>query len=292
MYYLALPYALSIILFFITSRYRIPLVLFLIPGSAYAMTSFYEQVRNRNWRRAVFYSLVFVPVFILSSMNPFAVGSKAEPRGYYSLGVDYTHSDLRRALDAFDRSINIDPTYAPAWKMRGWTHNRLGHLPEAASDLENACRLDSSFFDAFLLLGAVYQKQGRHAEALSSYEHALRLDPDHATLLTNIADVHMRSEKMDSAFRYLERALRADPELPNALYGMGYYHELDGDLDKALTYYYKALEFKPARLRVVLVLAKSNRSDEAERFIRQLPGSLVDAEEITLLRKILATQGR
>jgi tetratricopeptide (TPR) repeat protein len=50
--------------------------------------------------------------------------------------------DLEGAVDAYDRSIENDSAFAPAWYNRACEHARLGKRHEALADLARAITLD------------------------------------------------------------------------------------------------------------------------------------------------------
>lgn len=286
-YYLALPYAFSVLLFIITSRYRIPIVIFLIPGCAYGILCLVKLLQRRNWTVFCKYLLLVGGISFASLLNPFHVGSLATPRGYYSLGVSYTNTDLAKAIDAFDKSIAEDPTYAPAWKMRGWVYYQLDRPQEAISDLNKACSIDSEFVDAFFTLGVVLQNSGLHAKAGKAYKRVIELQPNHLKALNNYADVLMRESKYDDAVIYLRRALDIDSSYANSIYGMGFYYEMKGEFEAAISNYKQVLHMKAARLQLVVLLLKLNRIGEALELVEKLEYTYPNAEDIGMLRKLV-----
>jgi len=248
---LAATYAVGILLFFVTSRYRLPVALFLIPVSAAGCAALYDLFRARVWRRALAPSLVFVGVFAASMWNPFQIGSLATARGEYGMGVDYFEKgDYRSSLDALDRSLAADPEYAPAWMMRGRAHVGMRQTIAGIQDLRTACRLDSTLAEPFLWLGVAYQKAGRHGTAEHEYLKAMALDPDNVLTLNNLADVYLRQNRVADARTLIERALAINPSYPNAIFARGYLHELEGRYQEAADDYRRAMPYPPARARL------------------------------------------
>jgi tetratricopeptide (TPR) repeat protein len=247
----AVPYALGIVMFFVTSRFRLPVAMFLIPLSAIGCVTIFELVRDRVWARAVPYVALGGVAFLLSIWNPFHVGSVADARGQYGLGVDYYRAgDYRKALEALDRSLALDPGYAPGWKMRGSVYDRQGDYSAAIRDLQTACRLDSTMSDAFFRLGVTFQKSGRDDQAERVYLRAVALDPDRIEALNNLADVCLRRGRGDDALPYLQRALSIDSTFASSIYGLGYYFELKGQYDRAAFEYRRAMPYPAARTRL------------------------------------------
>ena len=285
--YFLVPYAVSVIIFFVTSRYRLPVSVFLIPYAAFGISWIVDKFRRAERGPAVRYLAMALVVLVASALNPFNVGGAGEARGFYSLGVDNSHTDFGKALEAFDESIERDPTFAPAWKMRGWVKYRLRSHVEATEDLVEACRLDSTFVDAFYTLGVVYQVRELHDRAGPAYERVIALDPEHKEALTNLADVRMRSGEYDAAFRLLERALKVDPEFANAVFGLGSYYEHTGQPDKAFEQYRAVLHLPAGRLGLTRLLVKAGRLDDAEAMLARWRSTYPDAPDIETLGRLL-----
>jgi tetratricopeptide (TPR) repeat protein len=283
-----IPYAVSVLLFFITSRYRLPVAVLLVPYAAYGIQRIFDRFRRGQRRSAVIYSIVAMTVFIASIVNPFNVGGAMEARGFYSLGVDYSHNEYDKALEAFNQSIEQDPSFAPAWKMRGWVNYKLGRHADATEDLLESCRLDSNFVDAFYTLGVVYQVRDLHARAGPPYERAITLQPNHRDALTNLADVYMRRGDYDLALPLLERALDIDATFPNAVFGLGSYYEHVGRLEEALDQYRRVAHLPTGRLGLIRILVRAGRFDEADATLDAWRLSYPDAPEIEELARLVA----
>lgn len=253
---LGVVYLVAVAAFFVTSRYRLPAVVFLIPLAGLGVERIVAGVRVRAWRGTVGSIAIVVVIYALTAQNPYAVGSLADSRGYYDIGVDYAMADPALALDSFDRSLMADSTYAPAWRMKGRTLEDLNRLDDACSALREACRLDTTSAESFFVLGRVLQKLGRDDAALASYGTAVRLDPTNKFAWNNMADILMRRGNVEEAVPLLESALAVDPEFPNARFGMAYYYERTGQVERALAIYRELRDFEPARARLKRLTGK------------------------------------
>jgi adenylate cyclase len=99
-------------------------------------------------------------------------------------------SDLRLALDRFERAIRLDPTNAAAHAGLADVHAFLGglyhHLPrsewEAASEhhAREAIRLDPELAEAHTSLALRHLDAGRYAEAEPEFRRALALNPSYS----------------------------------------------------------------------------------------------------------------
>ncbi|RMF23792.1 MAG: hypothetical protein D6760_04725 [Deltaproteobacteria bacterium] len=276
--WIVMPYAMSIVVFFVTARYRLPMTVTLMPLSAAGAVRAVRSVVSHPRVRLVRDAVVAGTVWSLSGLNPFQIGAAAVWRGYYDLGVDYVDVDLHRARECFDRSIRSNPNYAPAYKMRGYVEERSGDLASALLDYRRALALDGSFVDAAFRMGVVAQKLGRTTEARASYEYVLRLQPEHALALTNLADLSLRSGQCETACDLIRRALALQPDLLNARLGMACCHECRGELEMALSMYRETEQLPEARVRLIRLLVLMGRTREAERELERLERLFPDPE--------------
>ena len=245
----AASYAIIVVAFFVNSRFRSPVALFLIPLSASGCVMLIDLARRHAWKRVAVVGYIGGLAFAGSLWNPFGIGGLSDARGEYALGVDhFRNGDYALAIDAFDRSLVTDSAYAPAWAMRGRARGRIHQLTKAIDDLSRACALDSTFADAFYWLGVEYQKRGDHSLAEREYLKCIDLEAAHIQALTNLADVYFRQNRPDAAVLILRKALAVDSTYANAMYGMGYYWEMKKQYGRAAGSYNGALPFEPARL--------------------------------------------
>ena len=58
-----------------------------------------------------------------------------------------TLGEYQRAIEDFDKAIQLDPDDAWAYSKRSSAYKRLGQKAKAEADYDKACRLDSFFCD-------------------------------------------------------------------------------------------------------------------------------------------------
>ena len=86
-------------------------------------------------------------------------------------------NDAARAEKLLTEAIATSPS-GRAHLIRGWARSRLGRLPEALADLDEAVRLLPSDPAARRTRGAVREQNGDRDLAIADYERALLLDPE------------------------------------------------------------------------------------------------------------------
>ncbi len=88
----------------------------------------------------------------------------------------------KRAKDAIDKAVALDPKSSAAYQARGvgnyYLPAALGGGPDlAVADLRKAVALDPKNADAYLWLGLALRKQNKDAEARAAFTKSLELDP-------------------------------------------------------------------------------------------------------------------
>ena len=158
-------YAMSVALFFIAERYRLPLLVPLCIGSGIALDAFATHVTRRQWR-ALGLPLVALIVGLGAVNSRSAVG---DDRWNEGLRMAQRLIILGRDAEAADWVRKLEPT-APRpgaahygagiqYMLGGKTDRALAHLTEAQ-------RLNPGEADAEYALGQALLKAGRAAEAL------------------------------------------------------------------------------------------------------------------------------
>jgi hypothetical protein len=110
---------------------------------------------------------------------------------WYNLGLDLEDANSPRALDAYRKSLELNPYNADA-------HVNLGRLLQLRHDLK---------------------------QALSHYERALDLVPNHELALYNLGTLFDEQNELETAAEYYKQA----PRVPDSHYNLSRICELRGD---------------------------------------------------------------
>jgi len=147
-----------------------------------------------------------------------------------------------KAMEMFQKAVDLDPKYANAYAGMGWTYlsdwayqwNRDSHLLDRALELgRQAIALDDSETDAYALLSAVETFEERYDRAIADSEHAIALDPNYIWGYVRLAQALIRSGRPADGIGWAEKVMRLDPrnrdryflEVGLAYFAMGRYEE-------------------------------------------------------------------
>jgi tetratricopeptide (TPR) repeat protein len=159
-----------------------------------------------------------------------------------------------RAVDDFNRTLQIEPTNVTALIARGDAWGQLGEFGAALADLNQAIQRAPTNSNALVIRGLVRARQGNEHLALQDYDAALTIAPRDSFALSNRAAINAKQEKYGLAIRDLDAALEINNSNPLAFYNRGYAQFALGNYAAAVADYEAAL-----RLDDSMGLAHLNR---------------------------------
>ena len=87
------------------------------------------------------------------------------------------HSTYRKALQSFDRVIEIAPEFAEGWNKRATLYYHIKEYRRSMDDIKKTLRLEPRHFGAWSGLGLVSIAQENYAGALAAFKKALSINP-------------------------------------------------------------------------------------------------------------------
>ncbi len=165
-----------------------------------------------------------------------------------------TTPDLLKALDYFQKAIQVDPRYAPAYAGLAACYSLLGSAPytqlppkesysKAESAAQKALELDESLAEAHISLGyslLVYERN--YDKARQEFERAIKLRPGYATAHDYYAYYLTAMGEMNRAIAERETARKLDPVSPLLTTALGEAYYQNRQFDLAIKMAQKALE--------------------------------------------------
>lgn len=123
-------------------------------------------VENRHWKNEEAFYAHTAGANPSSSRPVFNMGKVFEERG-----------ENEKALERFDRAIEMKPDSAPYHWTRGHLYRKMGKWAKAEEDLLAAVRLEPGSSRYRSDLGALYAQQGKNGRAAEEFKKALEIDP-------------------------------------------------------------------------------------------------------------------
>ena len=203
-------------------------------------------------------------------------------RAYEKRGIVYMEKgDTDRGIKDFEKSLELDDSYAATWEIyslcknygqeskgeayiqsalskessdktepedyyyRGLFNYTLGYYDQAKEELLTAA--DEDLSEAELLLGKVYLAMDDTASATSLYEDYLSKDENAYEAYNGLALCCMAAENYDGALSYIEQGLscETDEDMQDLLYNRIVAYEYKLEFDQAKSYMEEYLEAYP-----------------------------------------------
>ena len=166
----------SLEIYFINTRYRLPVVPFLILFSSYAIYEIYLMVAQKKYV-ALSYCLGGLIVFGLI-VNLKLMESSAEV-AYTNMGLFYQNKQMyKEAIEEYKKALELNPKYPLAHNNLGILYKKSGRFDEAIKEYETAISLDPGYLNPCYNLGLLYLERGQLDKAAEYFEKALTINPD------------------------------------------------------------------------------------------------------------------
>jgi len=91
--------------------------------------------------------------------------------------VAMSQGQLGRALERFDRMVELAPEFAEGWNKRATVHYLMGDYQASVLDIQRTLELEPRHFGALSGLGLIYDAIEEPSAALRSFEAALAIHP-------------------------------------------------------------------------------------------------------------------
>ncbi len=184
LYGIILLYGVTVAMFFVSSRFRLPLVPLVAILAGWGVFSLWATVRRRHIGYRLFLGIVAAAaVYILASTNPGGV----------------TFENPNQALF-----------------LRGNQALRQGNYPLAIARLDSLTKQRPDYPNGYLNLGIAYLKMGQAQEAVRAFRDELRYHPQSAEADNNLGAIFLLDGQIDSARIYCRRALEIKPYYTDA----------------------------------------------------------------------------
>jgi tetratricopeptide (TPR) repeat protein len=279
LYAMILGYAGSVVLFYVFSRYRFPLVPMLILFAAAGLASLREAFRETRWR-ALWTGAAAAVVAVavcnhamvseasiragthINLGNAFTMEGKIQDAiGQYEQALQLKPDDPsvpfnlatalqsagrpKEAIEYYEQALRINPEDARAHFNLGTALVQLGQLGQAIEHFKQTLRIEPNYAEAHVILGSVLYDQGKAPEAIGHWEQALQIDPKFAEARYNLANALLREGRFEDAIKNYEQVLRIKPDYAEAHCNLGIALEQVGRAQEAIKHYEQAVQLRP-----------------------------------------------
>ncbi len=174
----------------------------------------------------------------------------------FELGISLIRQGLyQEGVNTLTDFLDYYPNHKEAHNEKGYALEQMKFFDHALVCYERALEIDADFVPAWVNIGNLLAKRNLMEEALRAYHRALRIDPKSRYALTSKFQVLFKLHRYDEALEVLEQAIQVDPENSQLWYYRGFLlsnkmpTQFD-DHDEALESFTKGLEFNPKQAKI------------------------------------------
>jgi len=197
-----LLYPLVIILFFVTARYRIPVVPVLTVLAAAGVLDVWSAWRSRQWARA---SVALLLIVAVGTAVAFPSRFKVEETNFeaelhYCLGGALGERErLDEAAEQYQQALELYQENADARFNFGLIRARQDRLDEAVEQWTEITQFTPGYIDAYRMRARAASMQGDTREALRLLRKALEINPNDPKAKKELAELMGKEESTSPA---------------------------------------------------------------------------------------------
>ncbi len=280
-------YAISVILFFVNGRYRIPLTPFFILFASTGLVDLAQRMRRRRWKGVGVAPVVaFATAVIVVNANFLGKVPDDSQAHFNQAWAAQKGGDFETALTEYEQVRKENRWYPIALNNKAQILRDMGRIDDAERALREAVEIDPTYYEGWFSLGGILFRKHDFAGAETAYRRTVALWPKKASYHVNLGVALKNERKFEEALIAFDDALAIDPDLEEArshrtdmLIALGRLGEAMGDLEQIVR---ESPDNMAARYHLGLAYRREGREEDARRewetILRDDPGSAAAKE--------------
>jgi TolB-like protein/cytochrome c-type biogenesis protein CcmH/NrfG len=215
------------------------------------------------------------------------------------LSLDARSEPSSEAVAFYERAVQLDPNFAPAWarlsRAQAYLYSHLADTTPptrrdaAKSALENAQRLEPNSPETLLALGYYqYRVLGDYGLAKTTFKELSKLLPGNSEIPAALGRITQSGGHVDESIAYFEQGLALDPRNMDLLVGAAETYAMLRQFQLATKLYDRALDVIPNDPELIGSKASMYQAEgnlqEAAKLLAQTPSGTAWAFNLSQLR--------
>ena len=206
-------YMISVVLFFVCGRYRLPVIPILLIFAGYTIHYGVEKLKSHQYKLFACCLVSIVVIGLWANAGIGGVTDRNRARAHlYGARAYETLKNYDLAIKEYNEAIELVPDHVQSIHGLGIVYMDMDEYGLAEQTFKKVLGIDPYLAPAHFNLGSVYVAQGKYAEAIKEYESALEIDPNYELAAAWSAVVYERLELWDEALEKWERVLQINPD--------------------------------------------------------------------------------
>jgi len=160
-----------------------------------------------------------------------------EKRAHYDLGTYYRGKNYEKAIEEFNKALELDPSYGWALVNLAYNYAEMEQYEKALEHFKKYASISPGNANALDSLGDIYFLMGRLEEALAKFKETIEVNPDFHTAYHKIGYIYALKEDYSETLKWVDKfiALSTSAGLKRAGHLLkGFYRYWLGSLQKSL----------------------------------------------------------
>jgi len=187
-----------VIVFFVFSRYRMPVVGSLSAFAGAAIISLWDLRSNR--KKLLMGAALLVPLAVFVNLPPEYLVPDSSP--LRNLGTLYQmRGDADTAIDYYRKSVESNPNEFESRYFMAHTLRQNGEYYEAIKQYSEALRIKPGDPNALAGIGMCHDAMGNDEAAYKYYVETIKTNMNLSEIRIKLIELLLRNDKLDEAFR-------------------------------------------------------------------------------------------
>jgi len=237
-----------VVLFFVTARYRLPMVPVLVLFGAHTVVTVAAEWRQLRpaLRTAVVFA--FLVMLVVCNTDVYSLAGRSEAQGLYTMAsICEKQGDSGGGERYYRMALAEDSTLAEANNNLGLILTGRGAFDEATRLLQRAVRLAPGDYIMKYNLAYAYLEGGTPEAAVPLLKSVLEQVPGYTDAANNLGVAYLRLNQRDSAVTAYRHAVRENPSYADGYHSLGVVLSEMGETDSAIVCFRRGLQSAPTR---------------------------------------------
>ncbi|UCH92104.1 MAG: tetratricopeptide repeat protein [Candidatus Aminicenantes bacterium] len=271
--FLAGIYYVSYLPFFITSRFRMCIIPFILIFSGYIIYQIYNRIMQKRISKGIIIIAAVILVYIFASINYFHF-QRDMAKAEYDRALAFTRSqNFEEAIKGYRKAIAHRQNYPDAYNNLGNMLRKVEKTREAIENYKKALEYEPRHYFANLNLAQIYYSLNQLDEAVDYYSKALEINPSEY-IYNVLSNTLFKSGKVKEAIDVLSDAVKIYGRKTNFLNNLGILYAFRKEPEKAKQLFLEVIEKNPDDVQALLNLGRlysgQDHPDEARKYFQRV----------------------